>query len=361
MAKHSPATSGQSTVTAGAPRRRSPLATPARLAVRFVVLIGVALLLRRYGEQWLRTLLLYLSHAGWARRLVVGFSPAWAMASRFIAGETSDEAIAVTRRLNEEGLLVTLDYLGESVTDTREALAARDQILELLDRIRTGRVNANVSLKLSQLGLKIDENLALENLRSILTRARQNGNRVRIDMEESSVVDITLDIYRTLRDREGFDNVGVVIQSYLYRSDEDIRSLVEEGAWVRLVKGAYKEPSDIAYPRKADTDAAYLRHAEMLLSPTAKANNVYPAFATHDDRLIRAIIDYAQRHQLHPDDLEFQMLYGVRRELQRQLAADGWRVRVYVPYGVAWYPYFMRRLAERPANVWFFVSNYFKA
>lgn len=356
MAKHSPSASGQSAVTAGAARR-----SPGGMLLRVIVLVVCALLIRRYGEQWLRTLLLYLSRAAWARRLVVGFAPAWAMASRFVAGETSDEAIAITRRLNEEGLLVTLDFLGESVTDSREAVTARDQIAELLQRIHAGQVNANVSLKLSQLGLNIDENLALENLRAILSRARQTGNRVRVDMEESSVVDITLDIYRTLRDKEGFDNVGVVIQSYLYRSDDDIRRLVEEGAWVRLVKGAYKEPSDIAYPRKADTDAAYLRHAEMLLSPEARENGVYPAFATHDDRLIRAIIDHARRDQLDPNSFEFQMLYGVRRELQRELAADGWRVRVYVPYGVAWYPYFMRRLAERPANVWFFVSNYFKA
>jgi proline dehydrogenase len=357
MAKHSPSASGQSSLTAETARQRGGRG----FLLRLVVLIAGAFLLRRYGEQWLRTLLLYLSRARWARRLVVGFGPAWAMASRFIAGETSDEAIAVTRRLNEEGLLVTLDFLGESVTDAREAVAARDQIADLLDRIHAAGVRGNVSLKLSQLGLNIDENLALENLRIILQRARQTDNRVRVDMEESSVVDITLDIYRTLRDKEGFANVGVVIQSYLYRSDEDIRRLVEEGAWVRLVKGAYKEPSDIAYPRKADVDAAYLRHAEMLLSPQAMENGVYPAFATHDDRLIRAIVDYARRHQLDSDEFEFQMLYGVRRDLQRELAADGWVVRVYVPYGVAWYPYFMRRLAERPANVWFFVSNYFKA
>ena len=329
--------------------------------LRIVFLIGGLLLVRRYGEEWLRSALLYLSRASWARRLVTGFDPAWVMASRFVAGETIDEAISVAKQLNDDGMLVTLDYLGESVTEAGEAAAARDQILTLLDRIHSTKINANVSVKLSQLGLKLDENMALANLRTLLDRARRRGNRMRVDMEESEVVDITLDIYRTLRDQEGFDNVGVVIQSYLYRSDDDVRQLVQEGAWVRLVKGAYKEPPTVAYPHKADTDAAYMRQVELMLSEEARRNGVYLAVATHDERIVRQVVELARREQIDAQTFEFQMLYGVRRELQRELVADGWRVRVYVPYGTAWYPYFMRRLAERPANLWFFVSNYFRA
>jgi hypothetical protein len=204
----------------------------------------------RNGESWLRSLLLYLSRAGWARAMMTGFPPAWLVARRFVAGETVDEAMSAAQELNSRRLLVTLDFLGESVQDAAEANAACEQILYLLDRMHAAGIDANVSLKLSQLGLKIDENLAVNNLRRILTRARQYGRRVRVDMEESAVVDVTLDIYRRLRDGEGFDNVGVVIQSYLFRSEEDVRRLVAEGAWVRLVKGAYKEPADVAYADK---------------------------------------------------------------------------------------------------------------
>jgi proline dehydrogenase len=358
MAKRASAASNQHTMT---PRTQTGRRSGMGRFLRIVFLIGGLLLVRRYGEEWLRSALLYLSRASWARRMVTGFDPAWAMASRFVAGETIDEAISVAKQLNDDGLLVTLDYLGESVSEAAEAAAARDQILTLLDGIHSAKVNANVSVKLSQLGLKLDENMALANLRTLLDRAGRRGNRVRVDMEESEVVDITLDIYRTLRDQEGFDNVGVVIQSYLYRSDDDVRQLVQEGAWVRLVKGAYKEPATVAYPHKADTDAAYMRQVEMMLSEEARRNGVYLAVATHDDRIIQQIVDFARRNQLSADAFEFQMLYGVRREKQRELVADGWRVRVYVPYGTAWYPYFMRRLAERPANLWFFISNFFRA
>ena len=180
-------------------------------------------------------------------------------------------------------------------------------------------------------------------------------------MEESALVDITLDIFRRLRFDEGYENVGVVIQSCLYRSDEDVRRLIEEGAWVRLVKGAYKEPPSVAYAQKADTDAAYKRQMEALLDDSARARGASLAIATHDDKLIDAAIAYARRHNLSPRLFEFQFLYGIRREKQRELVAQGWQVRIYVPYGTAWYPYFMRRLAERPANLWFFVGNFFRA
>lgn len=315
----------------------------------------------RYSEGWLRSLLLSLSRSIWARRMVTGFGPAWRVARRFIAGESVEEAIAVARQLNAKGLKVALDYLGESVTQAEEANAARDQILLLLDRIHESGVDAYVSVKLSQLGVKIAENLALENLRALLTRARSYGLRVRIDMEESALVDTTFDIYRRLRHGEGFDNVGVVIQAYLYRSEEDVRWLIEEGAWVRLVKGAYKEPPTVAYARKSDTDAAFIRLAEQLLSEQARSRGVHLAVATHDDAMIRAVQRYAETHHIPQDAYEFQLLYGIRRERQEQLASQGYCVRIYVPYGTAWYPYFMRRLAERPANLWFFVTNFFRA
>ena len=331
-----------------------------QLLALVVVAVG-GVLLYRNGENWLRSLLLYLSRASWARALVTGFGPAWSMASRFVAGESVDEAIATTRQLNAKGMTVALDYLGESVKESAEAGAARDQILLLLDKISAAGVDANVSLKLSQLGLKIDENLAISNLRAILERARQYNNRVRVDMEESALVDTTLDIYRRLRFGEGFENVGVVIQSYLYRSEEDVRRLVEEGAWVRLVKGAYKEPAEIAYPRKADTDAAFIRLVKMMLSEQARARGVYLAIASHDDSIIAATQQHARQNDIAPNLYEFQFLYGIRRERQDDLVRQGYRMRVYVPYGTAWYPYFMRRLAERPANLWFFVSNFFRA
>lgn len=347
--------------------KSSPTATGASgasalmTAVALTAAAGAGYLVYRNGETWLRSLLLYLSRMKLARQVVTNFPPAWAVASRFIAGESVDEAIAATRQLNARGMSVALDYLGESVTDAREAAAARDQILYLLQRIHESGVEAYVSVKLSQLGLKVDENLALANLRMLLTEARRLGLRVRIDMEESALVDTTLDLYRRLRFGEGFDNVGVVIQSYLHRSEEDVRKLVAEGAWVRLVKGAYKEPPSVAYPQKTDVDAAFVRLAELLLSDDARQHGAHLAAATHDDAMIAAVQRYAAAHNLPKDAFEFQLLYGIRRERQEQLVAQGYRVRIYVPYGTAWYPYFMRRLAERPANLWFFVSNFFKA
>jgi proline dehydrogenase len=330
----------------------------------FLPLIGamilVALIFYRFGERWLRAILIYLSHAQWARNFVSNLGLAQRVARRFVAGESIDEAMAATRALNSRQMLVTLDYLGESVSEEQEATAAKDEILTLLDRIEAANVAANVSVKLSQLGLRIRPELALGNMRQILTRAQSYGNRVRIDMEESELVDVTLDIYRALREDFGLDNVGVVIQSYLYRSESDVEKLISEGAWVRLCKGAYLEPPDIAFSEKADTDANYIKLTEMMLSEEARKNGLYLAIATHDEDMIHAALDYAKTNNLKPEKYEFQMLYGIRRDLQSWLVEQGYRVRVYVPYGTAWYPYFIRRLAERPANLWFFVSNFFR-
>ncbi len=326
--------------------------------VLLIVLLGSGLLLYWFGERWLRAVLLYLSTAVWAQYLVSHTRLAWRVASRFIAGETADDAIAAARTVNSRGLSATLNYLGEHVHTPQEAAYARDEIVRLLDCIQQSGVDANVSVKPSQLGLNIDPRLLYENLHIVLNRARQTNNRVRIDMEESSTVDTTLGIYRRLRDEDGYGrHVGVVIQAYLYRSQQDIAALMSEGAWVRLCKGAYAEPPEVAFPQKADTDASFVQLAQHMLSADARQHGAYPCFATHDETMVQAIRQFAQAQQIPADAFEFQMLYGIRRELQEQLAAQGYRVRVYIPYGTAWYPYFVRRLAERPANMWFFIGN----
>lgn len=314
----------------------------------------------RHSEDWLRSGLLYVSHAPWARDVVTRLPMARPVVERFVAGEQIEDAIRTARELNERGLRVTMDYLGESVAQSAEAIAARDQILQLLDAIHASGVDSNVSLKLSQMGVNIDPELAHDNVRHIVSRARELGNWVRIDMEDTSLTDTTLDIFRRLHHEDGLTNCGVVIQAYLFRSEDDIRELIADGAGVRLCKGAYKEPPDRAFALKADTDDNYARLMQQLLSPEARTNGVYTALATHDERLIRKAIDFAMEQNIPNTAFEFQMLYGVRRELQTSLRAQGYQVRVYVPYGTAWYPYFMRRLAERPANLWFFMSNFFK-
>lgn len=337
--------------------------TSYRLAGRVIFLLTLLLfcvLFYYNGEQWLRALLLYLSAAAWARTLVTRLPLARPVVRRFVAGETIDEAMNATQILNQQGMSVTLDYLGESVTSREEAFIARDEILRLLDQIHINKIQANVSVKPSQLGIKIDETVARESLIQILSRARQYQNRIRLDMEESALVDTTLSLYRWLRDEAGFNNVGVVIQAYLYRSEADVRHLAAEGAGVRLCKGAYKEPPELAFPIKADTDANYIKLMQMLLSPESRHNGVYLGVATHDTNMIEATKTYAHEQQIPTDAFEFQMLYGIRPELQQSLVAQGYRLRIYVPYGMAWYPYFMRRLAERPANLWFFLSNFLR-
>jgi proline dehydrogenase len=320
----------------------------------------IILLLIFFAETWMRHLLLYLSAAGWARRIVSSFPVAQRVARRFVAGETIADAVRITRELNAKGMHVTLNYLGESVSNTYEAMDARDEILRLLARIHEEGLDANVSVKPSQLGLDIDPLLALDNLRLLLERAQALDNWIRIDMEESAVVDTTLDIYRTLRYKYGFDNVGVVIQSYLYRSEGDVRELIDDGASVRLCKGAYMEPSHIAFPDKHKTDQNFILLTHLLLSEEARQNSVHLALATHDEQMIDAGIQFAEANNIARDEFEIQMLYGVRRELQESLAGQGYQVRIYTGYGSAWYPYFVRRLAERPANLWFFISNFIR-
>jgi proline dehydrogenase len=268
-------------------------------------------------------------------------------ASRFVAGETLDECIAVLRRLNDHGLDANTTLLGEGVLEpaqTEPVVAAYD---EVIDRIAAEGLRANVALKLTHLGLEIDEELAYANMRRLL----EKGSFVRIDMEQSAFVDATLRLYRRLR-ADGFDNVGTVLQAYLYRTPEDLDDLLPLAPNLRLVKGAYLEPDSVAYPRKADVDAMYARLLEQMLS-----GGGHTAIATHDESLIDHAISYADTHGIGRDRFEFQMLYGVRPQLQLDLAARGYKVLVATPYGPEWYPYLMRRLGERPANLLFFVKN----
>jgi proline dehydrogenase len=277
------------------------------------------------------------------------------MARRFVAGERLEEAIAAVQSLNGEGLLATVDHLGENVTSETEARDGTTEILDLLDALEVQGLRSGVSVKLTQLGLDLSPSLAIENLLRIVDRASQADRFVRIDMESSDYVQTTLDLFEELWTR--YRNVGVVIQSYLYRSADDVARLVDLGVSVRLVKGAYDEPPEVAYEGIADTDASYVRLMKQLFGKEAGANGVYPAIATHDEALIDWAKEHTRQEDISPDHFEFQMLYGIRPALQRQLAADGYRVRAYVPYGQQWYPYFMRRLAERPANALFLLRN----
>ncbi|MEW6324827.1 MAG: proline dehydrogenase family protein [Nitrospirota bacterium] len=303
----------------------------------------------------LKRLLLALSDAAWARRIVARAPIARHMARRFVAGETLDDAVAAIRALNASRMGATVDCLGEHVRSSADAIRAADGYLAAIDRLAGERLDANVSLKLTQLGLDLDETVCLTQMRRILSRAGEHDMFVRIDMESSRYTEQTLAICRALNREFGRDRVGVVIQAYLHRSGQDLEALLAEGIRVRLCKGAYLEPPELASPRKSDVDANYVRLARRLMQSAAQG--LYHAIATHDQRMIAAAIGEATRLSLPKDRFEFQMLYGIRRSLQRQLVADGYRVRIYVPYGTEWYPYLMRRLAERPANFWFFLTQ----
>jgi proline dehydrogenase len=292
-----------------------------------------------------------LSRSNTLKRLASAYGMATprSFARRFIAGEQIDDAIAAARALQAKGLLLTLDYLGESVTTTDQANSATREYIRLIDDIVASGIERNVSLKLSQLGLAIDKATCVDNMRRILEPARQHEFFVRIDMEGSAYTEVTLEVFETLWSLE-YRNIGVVLQSYLYRTERDLRRMNEIGARVRLVKGAYKEPAAVAYQQKADVDAAYLRQMRLLLD-----HGSYPAFATHDVAILKEIKSYAAERRVGSDKYEFQMLYGVRRDLQSSFVADGYRMRVYIPFGREWFPYFMRRLGERPANVGFVI------
>ena len=298
----------------------------------------------------LRSFLLYLSERDGPKKLLTGNPAGRRLASRFIAGEKLEDALKVIRRLNAEGFKVTLDCLGESVHEASAADAACETYLQLLDRLAEEKLDSHVSVKLTQLGLAIDEALARRNLGLLAESAARHHNFVRVDMEGSAFTDSTLRVFCAVDAPR--DVVGIAIQAYLRRTAADVEELLKRGVRIRLVKGAYKEPSDIAFAKKREVDQSYQELTEKLLS-----SGIYHAIATHDESIIAATERFARDHGIPPNSFEFQMLYGIRRDIQKRLVKEGYRLRVYVPYGQAWYPYFMRRLAERPANVFFLLRN----
>jgi proline dehydrogenase len=327
-------------------------------------------ILNRNDKKMLRSTLIYLSKADWARNIVMNWRFASKAASRFIAGEKLEDAIRVVRELNSKGINATLDHLGEHTHTPDESIRAADDIVKILEEVEEHGVASNVSIKLTQIGLALGDEICEKNLVRILTKARETQNFVRIDMEDSSYVDRTLLMYEKMRHKYHFDNTGVVIQAYLYRSEEDILRLLSFQTRIRLCKGAYKEPPDIAYPQKKDVDTAYDRLATCILDGSIEAGMPdisqngkippMPAIASHDPNRLTYIKELADKRNYKKSAIEFQMLYGIRRDLQEETAKEGYPVRIYVPYGTQWYPYYVRRLAERPANIWFFISNFFR-
>jgi len=305
----------------------------------------------------LRSAFIALSKNRTMRRFSESSSVGRKMSSRFVAGLELEDALRVAEAVNRQGISVTLDSLGESVSTETEAHKAAEIYHQLLEQIAARKLNANISVKLTQMGLELSPELAGAIAESLARHASATKNFLRIDMEDSTLTQTTLNIVRRIQAMpELRGSIGIVIQAYLYRSQADIEQLVIEGIRVRLCKGAYKEPAEVAFPAKADVDANYVKLSGILLK-----SPIYHGLATHDEAMITAAKAFATRHKIDPSHFEFQMLYGVRRDLQRKLIQEGYNVRVYVPFGREWYPYFMRRLAERPANVLFLAKNFFRA
>jgi proline dehydrogenase len=296
----------------------------------------------------------------WVRSAVTRLPVAKRVVGRFVAGEHVEDAVRAVAELTGRGLLVTADHLGENVGTRAEATRAADAYLHLLDALASARLRAHVSVKLTQFGLDLSDEICSLNLRRVLERAKAQDAFVRVDMESTAYTDRALRLVRAMK-ASGHENIGAVIQAYLYRSAEDVATLCAEGIRVRLCKGAYREPPEKAFPKKKDVDANYVKLAEALLGAAKEAPSLYPALATHDQKMIEAAKRYASERGVPSSSFELQMLYGIRRDLQEQARKEGFNVRIYVPYGTEWYPYFMRRLAERPANLWFFLSNLVKS
>jgi proline dehydrogenase len=301
----------------------------------------------------LRSTLLKLSESKSFARWVTSNKTTRRMSHRFVAGEELDEAVAAARMCNDQGMLVSLDYLGENVATAADAQRARDAYLEVFDRIAKENLNANVSCKLTQLGLDMSAEFCEGQVLSIVERAAAYGNFLRADMEGSLYTARTIDVVKRVRSQHS--SIGTVVQAYLYRTEQDVQDLLAYGCRIRLCKGAYKEPPEVAFPKKENVDANYVKLMKMLL-----LSGVYHGIATHDPKMIAATIRFAVEKKIPKDAFEFQMLYGVRTDLQRQLVRDGFALRTYIPYGRDWFPYFMRRLAERPANLAFFIRNFFR-
>jgi Proline dehydrogenase len=303
----------------------------------------------------LRNALLYLSSQPQVFKFVRRNRMAKSFASRFVAGETLETALDAVKQLNSKGITATLDLLGESVRNEAEARESARQYLEMMDEIQKRKLNANASVKLTAMGLDISEALCVSNMQKILDKAHDYETFVRLDMEGSDYTAKTLDLFYERLYPSYRGNVGIVLQSYLYRTTSDVEQANKAGARVRLCKGAYKEPATVAYPDKKDVDESYVRCLKLLLS-----DGHYPGIATHDEAIVEQAKRFARENDIATDKFEFQMLYGVRRDLQEKLVKEGYRMRVYVPYGTQWYPYLMRRLAERPANVVFIAGNVMK-
>ena len=304
----------------------------------------------------LRSAFIALSKNRTMRRFSESSSAGRKMSSRFVAGLELEDALRVAEAVNRQGISVTLDSLGESVSTEVEAHKAAEIYHQLLDQIAARKLNANISVKLTQMGLELSPDLAGTIAESLARHASATKNFLRIDMEDSTLTQVTLDIVRRIHAIPALrGSIGIVIQAYLYRSQADIEQLVVEGIRVRLCKGAYKEPAEVAFPSKSDVDRNYVKLSGILLD-----SPIYHGLATHDEAMITAAKAFASKHKIDPSHFEFQMLYGVRRDLQRKLIQEGYNVRVYVPFGREWYPYFMRRLAERPANVLFLAKNFFR-
>ncbi|MGI8960963.1 MAG: proline dehydrogenase family protein [Bryobacteraceae bacterium] len=299
----------------------------------------------------LRRTFLYFSQQSWLRHWMENSALSRKLTSRFVAGRTLSDGIRVLERLSKERMLGTLDFLGENVTSLNEAGRSRDCYLAALNEIERAKLPATVSIKLTQFGLDFSEQACLNNVVALVKRASGMNSRVEIDMESSGYTDRTLGVVTQLQ-QQFPENVRAVIQAYLFRSEADIRTLSEQRILVRLCKGAYREPPNVAFPHKGDVDQNYVKLMTLLLD-----EGTYPAIASHDENIIKEALRHVREQKISPDRFEFQMLYGIRRDLQRQLVAQGFRLRLYVPYGDAWYPYFMRRLAERPANVLFLAKN----
>src|SRR6266851_3033869 len=302
-----------------------------------------------------RSALIYMSRREGLKDFATRFRPFKKLTTRFVAGETIDETIRFIREINAEGCSASFDHLNESVTSAAEASEEVTEYLNILAKIDETGIRSNVSIKLTQFGLTLDSEIAYKNVRRVVEQAHRRGNFVRVDMEDSKVTQVTIELFKRLREEFGLNDVGIVLQSYLRRTYEDAQQLVKLPARIRICKGAYNEPPEVAFPNKKDTDQNYVRVMQLLL-----ASGVYHGIATHDPHMIDATIAFAQKQGIGKESFEFQMLYGVRRDLQRQLARDGYNMRVYVPYGKHWYPYFMRRPAERPANIWFVLKNMLK-
>jgi len=302
-----------------------------------------------------RNALLYLARREGLKDFATRFGFFKKMTRRFVAGDDIEEAIVAIREINAKGPTASFDHLNESVANASETEEEVREYLQILSRIDDTGIASNVSIKLTQFGLEIDPDVAYKNARKVVEDAARRGNFVRVDMEASQVTQVTIDIFKRLRAEFGLNDVGIVLQSYLRRTYDDVQEMLKIPARIRICKGAYKEPPEVAFPDKKDVDENYVRVMKTLLS-----SGIYHGIATHDPKMIEATIEHAQREAIGKEAFEFQMLYGVRRDLQVQLAKDGYNMRVYVPYGKHWYPYFMRRLAERPANIWFVMKNLIK-